>query len=76
MAVLHVYFKEKTSFLYKIDIHYGIEDFICKKAKSLKRFKNISVNLCSFSSGCGRYLKPGLRHELHWCRRVAILSVL
>ncbi|XP_046452024.1 sodium channel protein Nach-like [Daphnia pulex] len=28
VAVLHVYFKEKTSFLYKTDIHYGIEDFI------------------------------------------------
>ena len=32
VAVLHVYYKEKTSFLYKTDIHYGIEDFICNKA--------------------------------------------
>jgi hypothetical protein len=35
VAVLHVYYKEKTSFLYKTDIHYGIEDFICNKAWNL-----------------------------------------
>ena len=30
VAVLHVYYKEKTGVRYKTDIRFGIEDFICK----------------------------------------------
>lgn len=32
VATLHVYYKEKTSFLYKTQVYYGIENFIGKDA--------------------------------------------
>ncbi len=31
VAVLHVYYKDKTGMRYKTDIRFGVEDFICKK---------------------------------------------
>jgi amiloride-sensitive sodium channel len=31
VGALHVYYKEKTGERYKIDIRFGIEDFICKQ---------------------------------------------
>ena len=31
MAVLHVYYKDKTGVRYKTDVRFGIEDFICNK---------------------------------------------
>ena len=36
VAVLHVYYKEKTGMSYKIDIRFGVEDLIC-----IKTFKQI-----------------------------------
>lgn len=60
VAVLHVYFKEKTSFQYKTDIHYGIEDFICKKAKSLKRFRKFPLICVRFPAAVGGILSLGL----------------
>ncbi len=31
MAVLHVYFREKTGMRYQTDVRFGVEDFICKR---------------------------------------------
>lgn len=30
LAVLHVFYKDKTGMSYKTDIRFGVEDFICK----------------------------------------------
>ena len=36
---LHVYFKKEFLVQYKRDTLYGVNDFICKKMRSIARFK-------------------------------------
>lgn len=35
VAMLHVYYKEKTVMRYMTDIRFGVEDFICKDFESI-----------------------------------------
>ncbi len=50
VAVLHIYYKEKTGVRYKTDIRFGVEDFVCKLNQSFPTLKIVIKALVAFNS--------------------------
>jgi hypothetical protein len=48
VAILHVYYKEKTGMRYRTDIRFGIEDFICSLISFSFFQTNFKLSLMNF----------------------------
>ena len=71
VAILHVYYKDRTGIRYKTDIRFGIEDFICKRnfyflwSPGIDYWLKCGTIPLSIFSRHGRSAGPRARNELH-----------
>lgn len=79
VALLHVYYKDRTGIRYKTDIRFGIEDFICNNNFYMFICNNLNSLLYLyfffFFSCYGWTFEPWSGNELHQYCRINLFHV-